>query len=102
MTAVPRAHAPHGEVVYIEAHGRFSVQPSIELQRAADALLGPERTTPGPTPPCLSARRKMGTGACNWPAAGYSSFTTAARNARPQTFPDAQRKKNRAEQPGDG
>ena len=33
---------PTGEVVYIEAHGRFSVQPSIELQRAADALLGPE------------------------------------------------------------
>ena len=33
---------PAGEVVYIEAHERFSVQPSLELQQAADALLGPE------------------------------------------------------------
>ncbi len=33
---------PGGEVVFVEAHERFAVLPSLELQRAADALLGEE------------------------------------------------------------
>lgn len=31
---------PDGQIVFLEAHGHFSVTPSIELQRAADALFG--------------------------------------------------------------
>ena len=33
---------PTGELVYIEAHERFSIKPSRELQQAADDLLGAE------------------------------------------------------------
>jgi DNA polymerase-3 subunit alpha len=33
---------PSGEVVYIEAHDRYRVTPSLELQRAVESLLGPD------------------------------------------------------------
>ena len=60
---------PSGEIVFVEAHERFAVAPSIELQRAADGLFGedtyyakPDTSLPE-RPPRRWQRESVGEGA---------------------------------------
>jgi hypothetical protein len=50
---------PTGEVVFIETNERFSVTPSLPLQRAADELFGEDTYYPkvDTTPPERAPRR---------------------------------------------